>query len=188
MKFGLIGDSVNLASRLEGACRYFGVDIVISDQVVKAMGSNRFLLRKLDRIAVKGKSISTTVYQPLCKNFASFSHPFFSSSSSYLSFAPPICRWTLGCHSGVGVDLQVVARNSATVRGSRTKGGAETNETVSTIVSEWCASTDDASDIEGMHSTTGTMESNQSAASQIETLKTVTLISFSFSSVSSSRF
>ena len=67
MKFGLIGDAVNLASRLEGACKYYGVKILISEQTFEIVHKERFLFRKLDEIVVKGRQNKTTIYQVLCK-------------------------------------------------------------------------------------------------------------------------
>lgn len=51
-----IGDTVNLASRLEGMCKVYKTHIVVSEFAVAKVGSiNDFRFRELDLIKVKGK-------------------------------------------------------------------------------------------------------------------------------------
>ena len=64
MEFTAIGDGVNLGSRLEGASKQYGVDIVISENTYEACG-DRVWARELDRIRVKGKNQPVSVYQLL---------------------------------------------------------------------------------------------------------------------------
>lgn len=64
MNYTCIGDNVNLASRLEGMCKYYGMDIVVSANVKKATSSEiEYLL--LDKIAVKGRKMPLEIYTPL---------------------------------------------------------------------------------------------------------------------------
>jgi len=52
----VISDTVNMASRLEGVAKTFGVGIAVSEHVAQALrSSNRFRVRPLGRIRVKGK-------------------------------------------------------------------------------------------------------------------------------------
>lgn len=62
MELTSIGDGVNLASRLEGTSKLYGVDIVISDQTYHRY-KDRLLVRELDFITVKGKTQPVTIYE-----------------------------------------------------------------------------------------------------------------------------
>ena len=57
-----IGDSVNLASRLEGLCKLYGVSIICSEYTVKKAKSE-FQWRKLDFVRVKGKKEPIEIYE-----------------------------------------------------------------------------------------------------------------------------
>lgn len=62
--FTVMGNVVNLASRLVGANKIYGTTILLSDDVVKSTGAN-FEYREVDTIKVKGKDKQTTVYELL---------------------------------------------------------------------------------------------------------------------------
>lgn len=62
--YTIMGDTVNLAARMETACKEYGVRLLISDSTLQRMGE-AFLVREIDLIAVKGKLESTRIYQPL---------------------------------------------------------------------------------------------------------------------------
>lgn len=59
-----IGDTVNLAARLEGANKEYGSKCIISEAVYRNLNKD-FICRELDFIAVKGKSEAVRIYEVL---------------------------------------------------------------------------------------------------------------------------
>lgn len=64
MSYTVIGDGVNVASRLEGINKEYGSSICISDKVVKAAG-DRLAVRYLDKVKVKGRNEEFKIYELL---------------------------------------------------------------------------------------------------------------------------
>jgi adenylate cyclase len=67
LDYTAIGDTVNLASRLEGVNKIYGTNILISEFTYKFV-SDLFVVRELDALRVKGKKEAVKVYELVGKN------------------------------------------------------------------------------------------------------------------------
>jgi len=65
--FTVVGDTVNLASRLESVNKVFGTSIIVSEHTI-AHTYRLFLSRSLGPIEVKGKSEPVVIHEVLCEN------------------------------------------------------------------------------------------------------------------------
>lgn len=64
MDFTIIGDGVNLAARLESACKQYGSKILISEFTMRKLKST-YRLREIDLVVVKGKTRPVAIYEVL---------------------------------------------------------------------------------------------------------------------------
>lgn len=63
--YTVLGDAVNLASRLESATKQYGLRLLVGEAT--AVQAPNHVLRLVDRLQVKGKTEPVKVYEPLCR-------------------------------------------------------------------------------------------------------------------------
>ena len=74
--YTVMGDSVNLGSRLEGINKEYGTNIVISEYTYAAV-KDVLTCRELDSVRVKGKKLPVKIYELLCEKQDAATHEAF---------------------------------------------------------------------------------------------------------------
>ena len=64
LSYTVMGDNVNLGSRLEGLTKNYGVSLLVSEATLAAAGDG-FIARELDLVAVKGKALPVRIFELL---------------------------------------------------------------------------------------------------------------------------
>ena len=87
--YSVMSDAVNVASRLEGANKFYGTTIIASDTTV-ALAGEAFAWRELDTIRVKGRMQSLKIYELMA---ASVSELTESQRSALADYAAGLSHW-----------------------------------------------------------------------------------------------
>jgi adenylate cyclase len=66
--YTVMGDAVNLGSRLEGITKVYGVGIAVGEAT--RVAAPQFVYRELDRVRVKGKNVPVAIFEPLANTDA----------------------------------------------------------------------------------------------------------------------
>jgi adenylate cyclase len=107
LNYTVIGDGVNLASRLEGLCRIYGTGIIISDNCRRLAPG--FLYLPLDQVRVKGKQEPVRIFTPVASadSFTPQQAEMVSSFAHFLQLyqagdftraLPLLAEWELRCN------------------------------------------------------------------------------------------
>lgn len=60
-----LGDNMNLGARLEGLCKYYGTQILISDMTLARLDLTNIKTRPIDKVIVKGKTTAVGIHEVL---------------------------------------------------------------------------------------------------------------------------
>ena len=99
--YTVIGDNVNIASRLEGLTKEYRVPILITEATMTDL-AGEILTRKLDRVAVKGKKEPIVIYEAIermgsaTEEFKTLARDFEAALESYFAknFSDAVARCT----------------------------------------------------------------------------------------------
>ncbi len=95
--YGVIGDQVNLGSRLEGLNKIYGTDILIGENTARLVEKS-FLLRKIDLVRVVGREQCVQVYELVAESDAELPEELEEALNAYAAGYKAYCdqNWQEG--------------------------------------------------------------------------------------------
>ncbi|WP_183697876.1 CHASE2 domain-containing protein [Rhizobium leguminosarum] len=117
--YSCLGDSVNLASRLEGASKNYGVALLLGEETARLVAET-YIVIELDRIIVKGRTVPSPVYTVVHKANAEAlaAHQAFINAKYAATLAPSDPAFDT-----LAADIPELAGYYAMVRDALTEGG-----------------------------------------------------------------
>ncbi len=70
-----LGDNMNLGARLEGLCKRYGTQILISGATLARLDKNKFQTRAIDKVIVKGRTQPVEIFEVISKVHFLSRHP-----------------------------------------------------------------------------------------------------------------
>lgn len=67
MKYGCLGDTKQVAMKLEDLCKYYGVDVICSSSTKNMTVPSRFFFRELDYVQLQPDAEQMTLYEVICR-------------------------------------------------------------------------------------------------------------------------
>ncbi len=89
--YGVLGDHVNLGSRLEGLNKMYGSKILIGENTARLV-KNEFLLRKIDVVRVKGRAQCVDVFELVAENGHEVPPPHSQALKEYAAGYEAYCE------------------------------------------------------------------------------------------------
>jgi adenylate cyclase len=101
-----MGDTVNLAARLEGANKTYGTRIAAAESTVALTGA-AFVWREIDAVRVKGRAQATRIFEPLAEAGAENA----ALGARAAAFADGLARWRARDFAGAKHAFALIAED-----------------------------------------------------------------------------
>lgn len=98
-----LGDNMNLGARLEGLCKYYGTNILISENTHERLPPGRFITRPIDSVIVKGKTKPVSIFEVIHG-----AHVLKTDEASFKSYVTAYSRYLNKDFAGALKELSVI--------------------------------------------------------------------------------